>query len=92
MYHDGVWGTVCDNGWDINDATVVCQQLGFQYGAAQSLSGAPFGEGDGQIWLENLMCTGFEIRLDDCRHNGWGNHYCGHGEDVGVNCFEEGML
>lgn len=27
--HNNIWGTVCDVGWDSNDAGVVCGQAGF---------------------------------------------------------------
>jgi deleted-in-malignant-brain-tumors protein 1 len=27
--YDGVWGSVCDSGWDYWEAAIVCLQLGF---------------------------------------------------------------
>ena len=31
VYHNGVWGTVCDNGFTDTAAKVVCRSLGFRY-------------------------------------------------------------
>ncbi|XP_041453649.1 deleted in malignant brain tumors 1 protein-like [Lytechinus variegatus] len=87
IYHGGEWGTVCDDGWDLPQARIVCRQLGFP-GAVSSHSEAHFGEGTDQIWLDNVDCIGTESRLSGCRHNGWGSHNCHHGEDAGVTCQE----
>ena len=43
-------------------------------------------DGTGLIVLDDLRCVGNEFRLVDCRHNGLGNHNCGHSEDAGVRC------
>ncbi len=29
IYHNGHWGSVCDGGWDLDEAQVVCRQMGF---------------------------------------------------------------
>ena len=47
---------------------------------------AYFGEGNGFIWLDNVICSGTESDLLSCSHNGLGVHNCDHYEDAGVRC------
>ncbi|NXC40481.1 DMBT1 protein, partial [Penelope pileata] len=85
VLYDGQWGTVCDDGWDLDAATVVCRQLGC--GRAESaLSGARFGQGTGRIWLDDVNCAGTEDALDQCRARPLGQNNCNHGEDASVVC------
>ena len=35
--YNGVWGSVCANGWDQLDATLVCAQLGYYRQGGESL-------------------------------------------------------
>ena len=84
VFYNGTWGTVCDDDWDIRDANVVCNQLGFD-GAERALQSAYFGSGDGPIWLDNVFCYGDESSLEYCSSN-IGSHDCGHHEDASVIC------
>ncbi|NWT07572.1 C163A protein, partial [Mionectes macconnelli] len=87
IYSQGSWGSVCDDGWDLRDAAVVCHQLGCG-GAVQALGSAAFGEGSGHIWLGSVNCSGHEAALWDCPAGPWGKPDCGHKEDAGVVCSE----
>ncbi|XP_071492669.1 MAM and LDL-receptor class A domain-containing protein 2-like isoform X3 [Diadema antillarum] len=80
------WGTICDDSWDLNDANVICKMLGYS-GASSALQSAYFGEGSGPIWMDDVHCSGIEMDISQCPHNGFGSHNCVHGEDAGVICY-----
>ena len=85
VFHDGYWGTVCDDFWHLADAHVVCRQLGHvKAHLAPRLS--LFGVGNGHIWMDNVHCIGNESSIVDCPFNGWNNHDCIHYEDASVIC------
>jgi hypothetical protein len=99
--YNGVWGTVCSDEWDHEDAHRLCNSLGYMSGAAYIAQPA---DADGatvdnpgpvtQIWLDNVDCpyTDLETNPDaqfcDCPHEGWGRHDCSHDSDAGAWCFD----
>ena len=85
LFHQGVWGMVWDDLWDLPEADTACRQLG--YGWAASAPGeAHFGEGSGKVLLDSVHCSGEEQRLEECSHVGCFAHNCGPGGDAGVIC------
>ena len=85
IFYNGKWGTVCDDYWDMNDARVVCRQLGFP-DAVSAPGSAHFGAGSGPIWLDNVGCSGSESSIVNCPRSGWGAHNCNHNKDASVIC------
>ena len=88
VYYSGSWGTVCDDEWDINDARVVCKQLGFR-DALNAYPNARYGWGTGPILLDDARCIGYESSLFSCNIR-IRNHNCYHSEDASVRCADNG--
>ena len=89
MYYNGRWGTVCNDGWDKQDANIVCRQLGFE---SSELSDFGLAAKNG-ILLDNIMCSRNAVALYYCGHYGVGIrvgcNYYSHYKVAGVKCFGE---
>lgn len=68
ILHEGTWGTICDDVFDILDAHVVCRQLKLGK-ALEARNMAKYGQGTGKIWIDDLRCTGTERNIKDCLMN-----------------------
>lgn len=84
LWHAGKSGTVCHDNWDLDDASVVCKQLGCGSAFRVNGEGGVFGVGNGPIFLNQVNCTGTEKNLWDCSALRTSN--CTHKEHAGVVC------
>ncbi|KAM9838256.1 uncharacterized protein ACBR49_016986 isoform 2-T2 [Aulostomus maculatus] len=87
VWRQGRWGTVCDDQWDLRDGNVVCSQLGCGYALSVTGQGDSFPPGRGDVYLDELNCTGTEGNLWACP-SAQDDNDCGHKEDAGVVCSE----
>ena len=69
----------------MNDAQVVCSELGFGKATA-AMRGAFYGQGIGQFWLIRVNCVGNEWTIGNCSHGGWGYGNCIYWNDAGIRC------
>ena len=85
VYSNGLWGTICGYEWRIQEASVICRQLGYP-SASKAWRGAHFGRSTGPILLGDIYCDGDEPSIAFCDHHGWFKHDCNQNNEVGVTC------
>ena len=78
-------GPVCDDNWDIDDAHVVCRELGFQ-SALEITKGSYFGRVYRDFMTNNVQCTGDEAALEFCQRQDKADSFCSGEEAAGVLC------
>ncbi len=85
--HNSEWRHVCDDRWAKVDADVACRQLGYTRGAWRATTRSEFVSLIAvEFWLDEVECTGSELSLAACSHDGWGVHNCQFGERAGAVC------
>ena len=83
---------MCVDGWDLNDAKVVCRQLGYLDAMSAPRGSRSEDRTAGIIWINNVDCTGREESLLKCKHSGWGKANCWHEKVASAVCFKPGTV
>ncbi|XP_055855042.1 protein bark beetle isoform X1 [Episyrphus balteatus] len=97
IFLDDRWGTVCDYGWNIINAALVCHHLGYTLNPLDwrlhpsQMPGVGTTE---DVIVSNVRCTEHDVDITKCRSErisrGEFENSCSHDNDVGVRCHEGG--
>ncbi|XP_031161380.1 CD5 antigen-like isoform X2 [Sander lucioperca] len=80
------WSSVCEADFDLQDAYVVCREIGC--GAPSVLQGVLYGQVEAPWWTKEFHCGGNESALLDCRSSGSDNNACRPVKAVELTCSE----
>lgn len=90
LTYRNIEGRICNDGWTDKEAGVACRELGFSKGFAYTHYKSEV-DSTGPYWSSNFNCTGNEINLGSCKHEGFGNvTHCKSKHYAGVLCVESG--
>ena len=81
----GRWGTVADDAWDMDDAEVVCQQLGCGSAASTKFTWR-ISQVSSPVMLVRVHCNGTEKAIWDCNIKYWGPYSLSLHYSVSVVC------
>ncbi|XP_067432529.1 scavenger receptor cysteine-rich type 1 protein M130-like isoform X2 [Thunnus thynnus] len=84
------WSSVCEADFNLQDAEVVCRELGC--GAPLVLQGALYGEVEAPMWTKEFQCGGHESALLDCGRSDSARSTCSLCKAVGLTCSEHVRL
>ncbi|WAR21590.1 L3BPA-like protein, partial [Mya arenaria] len=77
------WGTICENGFGLAEANVICHMIGFP--PAQAVYGVDtYGQGTGPIFVDDLSCGQSDTHINNCTYVTYDD--CTHLHDVAVKC------
>ncbi|VVC30467.1 Hypothetical protein CINCED_3A021775 [Cinara cedri] len=86
------WGSVCNYGWTIENAALVCRQMGLVLNPADWKVDVPIADPSEPILFTNVTCSDEDVDLINCKVEKVidSEQSCDHSKDVAFRCEQPG--
>lgn len=92
VLYQGDWHSICNREWDLDDADVICRQLGYPLATFALTDNSELSNWTNKktaTFLDRLGCTGTEANLAECQMSYTTTVLCGNTEKAGIVCQSE---